>query len=43
MTSYISRIYEGRMTIQRLWEDGVQAKEVTENGSIKHRTLTLLV
>ena len=30
MTSYISRTYEGRRTIQRLWEDDVQAKEIAD-------------
>ena len=30
MACYISRTYEERRTIQRLWEAGVQAKEITD-------------
>ena len=30
MTCYTSRTYEERRTIQRLWEAGVQAKEIAD-------------
>ena len=30
MACYISRTYEERRTIQRLWEAGVQAKEIAD-------------
>ena len=30
MVCYTSRTYEERRTIQKLWEDGVQAKEIAD-------------
>ena len=30
MACYVSRTYEERRTIQRLWEAGVQAKEIAD-------------